>query len=196
MLPDFPSLKAKFREKLYELSMERTERYLGIWGKVGKHELHEGKGQHLSRHDGTLDEMEPVPLMVQIPFGPHEVESLTMQEMLRKLDTAAREMALKQSALFDSRFEEAVTGVGNTVNAAGKTNVQALTELIEKIDLDFRPDGKPDFPQIKQEWGQEWFVQVINEIAADLALKKDFIDLMARKKEEFLDRENNRKLVG
>jgi hypothetical protein len=59
-----------------------------------------------------------------------------------------------------------------------------------------RPDGKPDFPQIKQEWGQAWFVQVISEIAADPTLKKAFMDLMARKKEEFLDRENNRKLVG
>jgi hypothetical protein len=196
MLPDFPALKMSLHERLWELSDERTNQYLGIWGKVGRHQLHERSGHTLIRDDGSVDEAPSVPILVPIHLEANEMESLTLEGIMQKLDTAAREMALKQSALFDQRFEQAVTEVGNDVNAEGMTEVEAVFALLGTVDLHFNKDGSPDFPQIKQKGGQAWFERVCARITGDPALRQKFIQLIERKKEEFRDRENSRKLVG
>jgi len=131
MLPDFPVLKRALHERLWEFSDKRTNQYLGIWGEVRRHQLHEGSGHTLNRDDSSVDEAQSVPILVPLHIEPNEMESLTLEGIMLKLDSAAREMARKQSVLFDQRFEQSATEVGNVVNAEGMTEVEAVFAILE-----------------------------------------------------------------
>src|SRR5215467_9352848 len=97
MLPDFPWLKKRLHEKLYEFFLDRTDQYLGVVGRIPKHRRKEGgPGQLLIRHDGSTDASRAVELAVPFALEGDEIESITMDQLLAKVDRAALEMARKQ----------------------------------------------------------------------------------------------------
>lgn len=196
MLPDFPSLKTKLRARLRDFVDHRTEEYMGLLGRIPKHQLHEGRGQILARQDGSVDDSESAQVAVPIFFEGAEVNTLTMDQLLAKLDRAAWEMAQKQSAIFGEKFERTTREVGNAIDATGMNAVQAYFAMLDRIDLHFNSDGSPQFPEIPQSSGTAWLQSVRSQIKADPELTRRFTDLIARKKEEFRDRESSRKLVG
>ena len=69
-------------------------------------------------------------------------------------------------------------------------------ETIEKISLDFDDQGRPKHLHVVG-GGEllEQYSRCINEIEADPNLASQFRELMARKWEEYRDRESHRKLV-
>lgn len=196
MLPDFPSLKTKLHARLRAFTDRRTEQYLGLLGRIPKHQIQEGIGQTLVREDGSVDDSDSVPIAVPIAFEGAEVQSLTMEQLLTKLDEAAWNMAKRQSELFSQRFEQVTAEVGNAIDASGMSPVQAYFAMLDRIQLEFNSDGTPHFPEIPQSTGRTWLKVVRSQIEADPALTRQFTELIARKKEEFRDRESSRKLVG
>jgi hypothetical protein len=196
VLPDFPVLKDEFRKRLMEMTQRRTKQYMGLLGRIGARQLHEGKGHRLIRADGSVDEASSVAIAVPITLAASEIESLTMNDLIAKLDTAAREMAEKQSALFGERFEQSVNEVGNAINAEGMTEVEAFFKGLETVDLEFNQDGSPDIPESPQPSGQAWLKRMRLLVAEDPLLRQRYTSLIGRKREEFRDREISRKLVG
>jgi hypothetical protein len=196
MLPDFPVLKDALQKKLMDITRLRTQHYMGLLGRIGKRQLHEGKGHILVRADGSRDEGPSIEIAVPITLASDEIESLTMDELVAKLDRAALEMADKQSALFSKRFEQSVNEAGNAINAEGMTEIEAFFTGLETVDLKFNDDGTPDLPESPQPSGQAWLERMHSLVAHDPVLRRRYTSLIERKREEFRDREISRKLVG
>lgn len=127
-----------------------------------------------------------------------EIPTMTIEDVLLRLGETAQDMARQTAQYMYGTIAAAVDKVGNTVSAGGKKpTAETLLEALTKIQIDFNPDGSPRMP--------EWHVHpdaanaielAGEELERDPELKREFGQLLARKKEEWRAREANRKLVG
>jgi len=110
-----------------------------------------------------------------------------------KLDALATEVAKKKMELFDRKFRESAEEVGNAVNANGAPLTQDFfLSMLERIDMEFGPNGRPttEFVPSSIEMRatiQQWY--------GDPAFLSRYNAIVNRKRDEWRDRESNRKLV-
>ena len=72
-----------------------------------------------------------------------------------------------------------------------------MWDMLEKIHIDFDKNGQPRMPNmVIHPDTLERIRPKLAEWEADPAIKKRRIEILAKKKEEWRDRESNRKLVG
>ena len=87
--------------------------------------------------------------------------------------------------------------VGTSINAMGRPfSTDLLLEALERIQLDFDDDDNPKFPTMVV--SPEMFEKIKDKLPAvgeDPNFDKRFEELILMKKQEWHDRESNRKLV-
>lgn len=119
-----------------------------------------------------------------------EISELVGDKLLQKLDEIAADMARQASAQFYSQLAEDSEKVGNAFNAGGKPLSQELAlQMFERVEWTPHSVFLAN-PAMAEAMGKQWA-----EWEKDRAFMAKFNDLMARKKEEWRDRESNRKLV-
>lgn len=127
-----------------------------------------------------------------------EVEEMTHEMVLHKIDEVAKEMAEQMTRFAYEELNRTTDETGNVISADGKPfSIEMLFEMLEKMDLDFDEAGNPSgtmfvahpnlFPAI---------AKAISQAEANPETAKRAQGLMDQKREEWRVRENNRKLVG
>ena len=123
-----------------------------------------------------------------------EVETITHETILNKIDDAAQEMAEQIKKSFYETLSEAAGEVGNVSLSHGEPlTVDLFLEMLEKMHVSFDEEGNPSgltfagSPKLRPA-----LIEVISQAEAD----PRYQELMERKREEERVRENNRKLVG
>jgi hypothetical protein len=118
------------------------------------------------------------------------IESLKVAEQLH--------LAALHEALF-RKHAEVTQRVGNAVDAQGKPfSADLYFEMLEKIQVDFDSWGRPDTSGARLVMHPDMAERVIPMMAQwenDTAFQQRYRDLMIRKRNEWRDRESNRKLV-
>ena len=200
MLLDFPKIKEKL-QKIYTLRMKsHSPFYSGPLSESPKIMIFEGDKYVIVREDGSVEESEFEEMKAKIEIDPdlENIEEITPEQILKKLDDAANELAIQQSKLFYNRIDEATRKAGTSFSADGKPFcIEHFFEMLDKISIDFDENGKPIMPSINIGKDMEESVRnVISESGKDPQNKKRFDDIIERKKEEWRVRKSNRKLVG
>lgn len=194
MLPDFLKVKARLETMLkYEMELARLS-HMGVFADVPTSVVVEGNNTVIIREDGSVEEIgfEGITAELQVNFA--EVETMTHEMVLDKINRLAKEMAGKKAKFAYEQIGKAAEDAGNVVSADGQPfSIDLLLEFLEEMAIDFDEAGNSSrlalvaHPKLRPS-----IVKVMSQAEID----PRYQELMERKKEEWRVRENNRKLVG
>ena len=198
MLPDFPKMKEKLKKVIISEMKKAQSRHLGALANAPVSRMFEGDKSIIVRADGSTSDMSPQEIEVELVIDLAEIEGMSHEMILNRINTMAEEMAEKQAKLSYEVIGKAAEEVGNVIDADGKTfSIDMFFQALEKIDRDFDEAGNPSelawtvspklFPSI---------AKIIEQAKTDPEIDERFKALMERKREEWRVRENNRELVG
>jgi hypothetical protein len=197
MLPHFP----KTRKQITEIrDINFWEGYYSaspILAQIAARPQREGRQNSFQDEQGSIRTMDYKKRSITIRRKLEEARGLTD----RKFAEAAREAGLAMGrevarGIYET-VEKAAKEAGNLVNLGGRPLTSDLfLELLNKILMDFAPDGSPIWPtfsvgsdaqaQFQQQW-PEWL--------KDRAFRTGLERIIERKKEQFYEREACRRLV-
>lgn len=194
MLPDFPKVKARLETMLkYEMELARLS-HMGVFADVPTSVVVEGNNTVIIREDGSVKEMGFKEITAELHVNFAEVETMTHEMVLDKINRPAKEIAGKKAKFAYEQIGKAAEEAGNVVSADGKPfSIDLLLEFLEKMEIDFDGAGNSSrlalvaHPKLRPS-----IVKVMSQAEID----PRYQELMERKKEEWRVRENNRKLVG
>ena len=116
--------------------------------------------------------------------------------MISKVDAAASEIARQTSRIGYEKIDEAISKGGTRVDAHGQPFSQEMyLEMIDKVEMDFDRNGRPTQTIIAHPIMAKSMIARMEEWEQDEAFQKKYKELLQRKREAFLDRESDRKLV-
>lgn len=196
MLPDFPETKNLF-SRFFRTYMRRKFREVSPFSVLQTRHLHEGRAMRIIRADQSesTSGMEQLSAHLEIKFD--EIENLTLQKAIEKHDAMVVDLVRKQTHFIRERMTSEIPE-SQTLDAKGrKFDAQLLIEMLEKIQIEFYPDGRPHELFVDSSlFTPERMAAVEKEIESNPELKRRFDEMMERKKEEWRAREADRKLVG
>jgi hypothetical protein len=195
MLPDFKKTKLLIANKTTEFLESRTNYHMGGFGSIGRRPIHEGSGFVTEYEDGMIDDSSLQLL--------HSKVDIDTQEILKNpfivfehLEQIARDQAFQQSKMIVEKVSDVTEKIGNVTDFRGSLTVDKILESLDKVTIDFTPEGKPMLPSIFA--GKEMIDSiklVFDQIHSTPELLKRLDDIMANQKQRWYDRAANRKLV-
>ncbi len=198
MLPDYPKIKEELNIMIDFNLKQAILFHLGPLANIRETFYFEGSKTVINHDDGSVSDIEPKELSVMLKCDMNEIETMTHDKVLEKINDIAKEMAEKQAKFFYERIGEFAEEAGNVVSAEGETiSIDHFLEVLEKVFRDFDNTGKPDeivvsaSPKLFQS-----LAKIIEEAKSDPEIQKRFDAIMEQKREEWRVRESNRKLVG
>ena len=198
MLPDFPKLK----ERLLRLAwFEHRGRIQAdeLIGAIRAVPYHEGRGFATGDVDGYVEHTEP-----EVRAFPYEIERDPIidrgVDALR--ESLAKATALQLQAMHEMLLRkagEATERVGNKVDASGQPfSAELYFQMLETVQIDFDELGRPDISGRRMVMHPDQAERVralMEQWEKDESFQQRYRDIMLKKREEWRDRESNRKLV-
>jgi len=177
--------------------MRQKIREISPYSAVQTHYLHEGRAMKITRADQSesTSGMEQLSAELEIKFD--EIENLTLQKAIDKHDAMIADLVRKQTHFIRERMSREIPQ-SQTLDAKGrKLDAQVVIEMLEKMQINFYPDGTPHEIYVDGPlFTPEKMAVVENEIESNLELKRRFDEMMEKKRAEWRAREVDRKLVG
>ena len=193
MLPDFPKTKEKLGKMLNSEMKKAHFRHMGPFADSPTTIIHEGKKVIMIRADGSTDEMNMKKAETEIEIKTEEIEDLTHEKVLSKIDTLAREIAKQKAKIGYEAIERATEEVGNVVSVDGPLSLSDFWESFEKMHIDFDEEGQPSGLRFV---ANPKMSSSLEDIYSQMESHPRYQEIMERKREEWRVRENNRALVG
>jgi hypothetical protein len=196
MLPDFPETKLLFT-RVFQRYMRERMRQISPFGMIQTRRIFEGRSMKVTRSDETQSESVVVQQSVEFQVRFDEFETLTFDKVVAKYNAVIVEMAGKQANFIRERIS-AELPESQSVDARGKKlDAQMVIDIFNTMQVDFYPDGTPHEIHVDGPiWTSERIAAIDQEFKDSPELKQKYDEMMARKKEEWLAREGDRKLVG
>ena len=194
MLPDFLKTKEKLKKMLIS-EMEKAQfRHMGPFADTSRSNIFEGDEVILIRADGSRGEMKMKKVQAAVDIKLEEVEEMTHEKVLDKIDTMAREMAKQIAKIGYEVIEKAAQEVGNVTSADGEPlSIDLLLKGLEKMHLSFDEEGQPSGLRLV---AHPKMSSSLEKIYLQIEADPRYQALMEQKREEERVRENNRELVG
>jgi hypothetical protein len=196
MLPDYPSIKRKIKKKFVE-AVEKEIQKDPLLSTIKSHHVREGDRLTSSSIDGYSESVEYKTMTAKFEITKEEIINKGPDAIFSKVDELAKEMVKQKSQLIFNKMEEVTERTGQVVDAKSKPlSPQLILEGLEKVAIDFDEYGKPIFPSLVLSHDQyEKIKDKIPKWEADPEFQKKHKELIEKKRQEWIDRENCRKLV-
>jgi len=198
VLPDLPNLKQDLQQVLNRYLRKAIHQRLGVFSDIPRHTVHEGKSMRVYRADGSVEDTDMKEASAEMMLKVDELPKMSVGDRVAKINELADSMAKQMSEHLYGSLNQSLEKAGQVVDGRGKPfGVETMLAALEKIQIDFDKDGNPKnlsfvigsdlVPRIEEMREQE---------KKDPTIKKSFDELMARKWQDWRDREAARKLVG
>jgi hypothetical protein len=197
MLPDVREVKRRVAGRLARGVQEAGLRHAPLLAEIQSYHQVEGNRFSCETHDGDIQyqEFKPLrtPVNTKVLPSPIEQES----EIVQKLDAAAQDIAKQHMQLLFTTISESSERVGTAYHAGGRPfDMGMFLDVIERMQVDFDDRGRPKLPTIVMHPDQLKAIgPKLAEWDKDRALQARWEQVLAKKKEEWRDREGRRKLV-
>ncbi len=198
MLPDLPDLRAQ----IDRLQRRYVQRGIGArlvaFQESPKQLIREGHRARIRREDNSFDEIPLTRESAIATVKDDEVASLTLANVLAKLDEMADELAPKVARNLYQHLDQTLAAAGQTVDNQGRAfTAESLLASLEILEMDFE-DGPPlsHLRLVGHPSMREVFEQAQRELVSDPELRRRLEQLVEKKREAWRDREAARKLVG
>ena len=195
MLPLYPKAKSGLRSlaiRVFNHSSE-TENILDI----PNDPIYEGDSSSYTRDDGSEHSVEFTTYQSRCEISEAEYQVFTWKEVLARFQDLGRRRGTELFTDMLTEIKSITEETGNTFDAGGRMTPEIFLKMIEKKELRFDSSGKPkeQFILSSQE-GARQASEVLTQIFATPDLKRQYDELISKKRELWRDRENNRRLVG
>ena len=191
MFPDFLKTKEKLQKMLNQEMKKARLFHMGPLANVRESMIFEGNKTVVIREDSSIEEtnLEQITARLEIKF--EEVEKMSPEMVLDKINGIAEEMAAKTLELFLQRLAKITDETGNVVSADGEPfSIDLFLQLLETIEIDFDEAGNPSGLSFLP------LTSSISKTISQAEADPRYQAIIKRKREEWYAREGNRKLVG
>ena len=198
MLPDFPNEKASILETLKDAIDEKQQRFMGpFWSEVRRQRIYEGRAWQLKREDGTENVSEYKEIGSNLTVNIDEVPYLTIEKLIERIDTLARDLAEQQvRGMLKSITEETFKTGQQIDNHNAPFDKQTFIKLIDSVFIDFDKHGNPKMPSMLVHPDLEPSIKkLLDSLSSDSDFDSEFAALIEKKKAEWYAKESSRKLV-
>jgi len=183
--PTFQRVRPKYGSTSCAPPNRRSERAKAPFlAKIKGFAQHEGTAHSYDRIGAkavTDEGFEAIAIPVTIDVS--EIPDLVGEKLAAKIDAVADGLASKRMEMFYRKMNEVTEEVGNAMDMKGAPLTQdAFFTILERVDVEFGPDNLPT---------SVWHT---TPALAEVIGKWDE-ELLDRKRNEWRDRESNRKLV-
>ncbi|MCW3107175.1 MAG: hypothetical protein JWQ09_1681 [Segetibacter sp.] len=196
MLPDLPKTKGLLR-KNFNVFVKQRVRHHGQLpvAEEGYQVIHEGEGMLINYQDNK-SYYSP---LTRIGTGSSvEIDKLLKDPnvFFTELDKMAKQIAEQEGKMFFETISDVAEKFNQTSTRKGDPTPADILSMYEKLSITFNHDGTPNLQTIF--CGTEMFEKlqpVMEEFTRSTEYQHRFQQLIDQKKQEWIDRENNRKLV-
>jgi len=195
MLPDFPETKNLFHEAL-TLYMQRKSREISPFRDVRQTKVHEGDAMQVARADGSRSESSFRTLSAELTLQTADIENLTLQKVIEFHDKIIEQM-VREKTKFTLEMIDRDLPRSQTAGEGRRFDATMLLDALEKIQIDFHPDGT--MHQLNILGGAiiaERWEEAKAQFEASPELQQRYAEIVRRKREDWRDREASRTLVG
>ncbi|MDD5705814.1 MAG: hypothetical protein PHR35_07795 [Kiritimatiellae bacterium] len=197
MLPDYPDLKRRIDEILLRYLEQRVMFHLGYFAQIKHVSVPEGCSSRLVRADGTTDQSGMVKISPEEEWNLSSGVAPMPEVAFQKLDSMAKQMAGQQAQGLLKHIREVTEEVGNALRVKmSEFGLRTLNDMLERVELDFDGMGRPILPSLV--CGKEMSDRLMEQrdtADTDRTEQSRKDEIIARKREEFRDRESRRRLV-
>ena len=196
MLPDYPKIKEKLLE-LFQESIEIEVDKDPFLAQIHKQIIHEGNSLAVTSVDGYSNTSEFEELETKFSISHDDLVKLGFKAYLDKIPLVAKELIEKRTSSILKIMDKVTETTGNVVNANHKDlSPELVLDALEKMELNFDELGQPIMPIIvvSPQQMEKMKSEKVNPIKYVL-LEQRRKEIIEKKKRQWLDRENNRKLV-
>ncbi len=193
MLPDFPTSKAEIRKHILRATEQAERAKAPLLARIKSFAQHEGTSHSYDRIRAkavTNEGFEPIGVPVIVDVS--EIPDLVGEKLAAKIDAVGDALARKSMEMFYRKINEVTQEVGNAMDMKGAPLTQdAFFTMLERMDMEFGPDNLPTFV-----WHTTpALAEVVGKWEDDPAFRSRYEELLDRKRNDWRDRESNRKLV-
>ena len=198
MLPDFPKLKLDVWRHLRSYLESRMLQHLGMLSQSPRVRFFEGHESTMVRESGDEETVELFDVSATMAFRDEELPTLSLEDLLERLDAAAKDMAGQMAKNAYDTVSKAAERYGNAIDVKQRAlGAEMILEGLSRMHIHFDRDGRPQIPSIVCHPDLEKAARLATEeLDRNPALRKQMQDLLVLKKEEWRVREASRSLVG
>lgn len=198
MLPDFPKIISELHNLINIRLRSRVRTGDPVISMVHHIAQHEGEQMVLGTVEGKQKEMDYKKFESVFRISKDEIKSLTIEDIIKKIDSVADEMTGHMARTMFATIEQATKEGGTEIDQGGKPfTFETFLEGLDKIWIDFdEKTGQPHMPSLIMH--PNLFAKIkdkLPEWEKNEEYRKRFDEIMKRKYKEWYDREGNRKLV-
>lgn len=196
MLPDFPKIKRGLSRALTEYLRELV-RQEPLLSQIRRKRYFEGDKTSTKSWEGEIDQSGYKEISGQYSIRREDVITKGPLIYVESMQGIAEEIKKQQAKMVFNKIDEVVRKTGNITDAKGQPfTFDLFIETLEKICIDFDDQGKPHLPTVvvSPDMGAK-LKEMLPKWQADPECKRRFDLLLEKKREEWNDRESNRKLV-
>ena len=198
MLPNFPRILAELDKLISKRLRDRVRLGHPIISMAHHTTQHEGDRMILGRVDGAQKEIDYKEFESVLRISREEIQSLTFEDIMKKIDAIAEEMTGNMAQIMYSNIEQITKEAGTVIDQGGKPfTFETFLEGLKRIWVDFDEEtGQPHMPTIVMNPALHSKIKdKLPEWENNPEYKKRFEEIIKRKYKEWHDRESNRKLV-
>jgi hypothetical protein len=197
MLVDYPSVKKQISEKLLKIFNQSAEVELGPFQGIGRTRQHEGRRGSYSTVNGVVKEQNYQEMGVNYSILYKDIPFMGMGDVVALVKQKGKEMGEKMGKYFFKTVDETIQETGNIVEAHGRPfSLDLMFETLEKMAIDFDLDGTPRMPTlIVHPKVMEQVRELIKVEETEKKYEQRHKDLIEKKRQEWYEKQNRRKLV-
>lgn len=197
MLPDFPKLKKDIHRFFLLRQFDEARNSDPLLSRIRHYLQHEGDGGSYETMDGYKKDKNYQLFEANYQITVDDIINSDFEVILKKFYEMGLEATSQIARHSFKEIGKAVDEVGNSINANGPITKELFLETIKKIQIDFDEEtGEAKMPTMYIHPSQADSVRkMIQDAESDPQNKMKFDKIMIQKKEEYIDREANRKLV-
>lgn len=194
MFPDYPEIKRKLQINFHKFVDIETQNDQLI--KVFKKKpIYEGKILEITSVNGNSESIEFQPIMLEFKIKPEDLIEKGVDAYYSKVPEVAEKMKKEKSKFLIENIGETTKRAGNIVNLNKPTGEWYL-EALENGGISFDESGHPSMPDIFVNSNDyDRIISDFSKLKSDPNIKVKIKEIIERKRREWIDKENNRKLV-
>ena len=198
MLPDFIRVKTRVNRDLLRWVRQQIPTVAPLMQGVAKYHQHEGKHGRIVRNDGSEDPIDFKHVSCESVLNREEMKRFDWEALLQKLTAVAEQVGRAQTQQMLAVAGEAAESVGNVVPAGGELTPDKFLEVFRRVEMDFDPQTLRPKPGLTIALHPDIAASVLPKVKKwekDPKYKAEYERIISVKREEWRDREANRKLV-
>lgn len=199
MLPDFGRVKKRANRDLSRWVRQQVPAVTPLVRGVATLNQHEGRVSVMTRLDASESTIDYQKLEVSFELTRAEMRQSDIGVLRRKLADVAVRIGEAQTKRMLEIASEAAASVGNVVHAGGELTPEMLLEVLRRVQMDFDErtlQPQPGFSWVMHPDTAAKVLPKAKEWEKDPKFRAEYERIIAKKREEWRDREADRKLVG